>query len=248
MRGVIYTRTSQDEINNPRASNKTQEAYCREEAQKRGDEIVQCYSDIGKSGGSFKRRKELKRLREDAKNKKFEVIYILEFSRLSRKLLDQELFIEEMKDLKIKIISCDGTEETEIRQIRGVINEASRSFFKKRTEIEHQSRLKNNSGIHLSRPPLGYKMEMKIVNGVPKSTGKWLINKKNASKIKQIFNLRLEGKSLKEIEQIFKISIPSIKYILSNISYCGFVKYRDQLILAHEPIISKEVYENVRRI
>lgn len=238
MKAVIYTRTSAEEKDNIRESNKTQEQICKEEAEKRGDEIVEVYSDIGKSGGSFKRRKQLKKLREDSVKKLFDIIYILEFSRLSRRLLDQENFVEEMNNLGIKVVSCDGTNEDEIRQMQGIMNQYQRKFFQKRVEIEHQNRLKQNRP--LSRPPRGYKNSAKLK--------RWLIDEKEASKIKEIFSLRLQGKSNKEIEQIFKISSISIKYILSNISYCGYIKYRDKLILAHEPIISKEVFKKCQKI
>lgn len=239
MKACIYTRTSVEDKDNIRDSNKTQQQVCKQEAKKKGYEITGIYQDIGKSGGSFKKRKQLKKLREDAKKKLFDAIYILEFSRLSRKLIDQELLIEEMNNLGIKVISCDGTQEDEIRQMQGVMNQYQRKFFQKRTEIEHQSRLKENRP--MSRPPRGYKKRNK-------KSKIWIVNEKEAEKIKEMFRLRSEGKLIKEISEIFKISIPGIKYILSNISYCGFIKYRDKLILAHEPIISREVFEKCQKI
>ncbi len=233
MKACIYTRTSAEEKNNIRDSNRTQEEICRQEAKKRNYEVIEVYSDIGKSGGSFRRRKQLKKLKEDAKNKLFDFIYILEFSRLSRRLIDQELFVEEMNNLGIKVISCDGTQEDEIRQMQGVMNQYQRKFFQKRVEVEHQSRLKQKKPV--SRPPFGYKIE--------KKTRKWIVSNKEAKIVKRAFELRMQKKEIKEIASELNFIPATIKYMLSNISYCGFIKYRDQLIGSHKQIISRAVFE-----
>jgi len=238
MKSCIYCRVSVDDVKNPRDSIKTQEKVCREKAEERNDEVVEVYQDINKSGGSLN-RPQLKRLIEDARQSKFSAIYIMNFSRLSRKIKDQETLIEEMEKLGIKFVSADGTEDKTIRQITGVMNEYQRDFFRKQTEIEHQTRLKEK--IALNRPPTGYKIDNKEKY--------FIIDKKKVELIKRIFELRIQGREIKEIAIETKMSFPTIKNILQNRTYIGFNKYRNEWIEGkHQPIISKEVFEKCQRI
>ena len=238
MKACVYCRVSVDDVKNPRDSIKTQEKVCREEAEKRGDEIIDVYQDINRSGGSLN-RPQLKLLIKDAKEKKFSIIYILNFSRLSRKIKDQEIMIDEMEKLGIRFISSDGVEDKTIRQITGVMNEYQRDFFRKQTEVEHQTRLKEQ--IPLNRPPMGYKMDKKLKI--------FVIDKKKAHIVKTIFELKLQGKSIKEISNETNTSIPTTKNILKNKTYLGYNKYRKEWLEGkHEVIINKEDFEKCQII
>ena len=241
MKACIYCRTSSDETTNPRDSIKTQENSCREESKKQGAEVVRIYSDIGKSGGSIEGRKEFIQMLEDAKTGRFQRIYILDLSRFSRRIIDQETTLEELKKLNVNVYSVvDGNLENGeevVRQIKGVLNQAQRKTIQQRTEIEHQMRLKQNRP--LCRPPFGYKID--------KKTKLWIIDEKKVEIVKQAFDMKDQGKELEEISKAVKIMIPTLKYMLKNKSYLGYVKYRDELIPSHPAIINKKVFENVNK-
>lgn len=237
MKAAIYTRTSQDEINNPRKSNKTQEEVCRQKAEELGDNIIKVYSDIGKSGDSLNRRYEFLKMREDAKYGLFEKIYFINFERFSRKLTIQENQIEFFQKLHIQLFSVfEGRVEDKTaltRQIKGAINEEYIRGVRNRAEIEHSTRLEK--GIPVTRPPIGYRIN--------KKTKKWEIDKRRARVVQDMFNLRVRGHDLKSIAKKFKFSIPRVRHILKNKAYLGLYKYRDKYYNFHEKIISEEVFK-----
>lgn len=237
MKAVIYTRTSVDEIKNPRASNSTQEQFCRKRAEEEGDEIIEVYSDIGISGGGTKKRKAFLRMNVDADKKYFERFYTLDLTRLARNLKDQEICIDNLQSKGISVFTCeDGCLDEKnklLRQIKGSINEEMRNAMRRRTEIEHSVRLAKH--IPVSRPPLGYKIN--------KKTKRWDIDINGANIVKKIFDFKLRGLSVKEISKEMKMFSLSVKKILKNESYIGIYTYRKESFENHEPIIEKEVFE-----
>lgn len=230
MKACCYCRVSVDDVKNPRASIKTQEEVCRKKAEEKGDEIIMIYKDVNRSGGSLK-RPQLIQLRKDAIKKLFETIYILNLSRLARKLIDQENFIADMEKIGIQVISTDDSEQQKMmRQMTGIMNEAQRDYYRKQSEIEHTHRL---GKIPLNRPPLGYRMKNK----------KFIIDNKKAEIVKQIFKARKSGKENKEIAEEFKMGIKTIARILQNKTYLGFFIYRKKEIEGNfKPIISEELF------
>jgi DNA invertase Pin-like site-specific DNA recombinase len=236
MKAVIYTRTSKDEVNEPRKSNSTQEAICRELANKNNDEIVIVRQDIGKSGSTEKlnRRKEFLKLLEDVKKLEIKRIYFLDYSRFSRSLMQQEKFITELQKLGVEIMPINDSKEKMVRQVQGIFNENMIDSMRTRTENEHKSRLQNN--IHVSRPPMGYKKD--------KDSNKWIIDKRKAELVKRIFYLKMGNFSIDDISKQIKLPKITIKRILSNKSYLGIYVYRGkELGVFHEPIIEREVFD-----
>jgi site-specific DNA recombinase len=236
VKAVIYTRTSQDEINDPRKSNQTQEIACREVADKNEDEIVKVYSDIGKSGDSekLKKRKNFLKLISEIKELKIEKVYFLDLSRFARSLKDQEVFIDELLKIKVQPISISDSMEKLPRQIKGIFNEQIIDVSRQRTEVEHSTRLKER--VPVSRPPIGYKIDRK--------THKWHINEKEAKIIKKVFEMRKSGLETSKIASEVHLLEIQVKRMLSNKAYLGIYVYRGvEKGLFHEPIISKEVFE-----
>lgn len=255
--GVIYTRTSKDERKNPRLSNSTQEQVCREKAEEYGDTIVKVYSDIDRSGDSekLKRRKQFLKMIKEVKDLKAERVWFLDLSRFSRSNWQQEMFIYELKKVGIDFMPINDSKEKMMRQVKGIMNENLIDASRDRTESEHSARLKMNHPV--SRPPRGYKCnfrrdaknpEIKIPIDKSKETWRWIIDDKEAEKIKKIFGLKINGKNEKEISQEMGIILPTVRHILSNKAYLGIYSYRNISFKGHEPIITEEVFNKCQNI
>jgi site-specific DNA recombinase len=118
-----------------------------------------------------------------------------------------------------------------IRQIIGAVNE-----FERKQIVERLKDVMNNkakSGYTQNRPPLGYK----IVN---KET---VVDEEKKQVIVDIFKMRAEGKSLREISKITGISHVGIKKILKNKFYLGYVMFNKTYYKGkHSPIIDEELF------
>ncbi len=238
MRGVIYVRLSKDDAKNPSLSPENQEKINRNKAMGDGNEIIEVYRDINKSGTNLF-RKELQKLMNDAKRQLFEVVYLKDWSRLSRDSIDQETVVRELKGLGIEIISCDGVSDKKARQVIGLSNEWSIDKNREDTEKLHQLKIKE--GKPINRSPIGYKYNAKD-NGV------FIIDKKKAKVVKKLFELTSQNISIKDLEKEFKIGRATLYKILRNKTYAGKLRYRDIIYQGHhEPIISKKLFEEVQK-
>lgn len=95
------------------------------------------YVDNGWAGDLLA-RPDLDRLRDDATQSKFDVLYIFDRSRLARKYWLQELVVEELEEREIEIIFLQErkaeTEEDKVLQgIKGVFFEYERAKIRERT-------------------------------------------------------------------------------------------------------------------
>ncbi len=96
MKSVAYIRVStlkDEQENSLENQRKFFEKYIVETKQ---DELVEIYSDKGKSATKMKNREELQRMLRDAKAHRFEKLYVKDISRLFRNTID---FITTMRDL-----------------------------------------------------------------------------------------------------------------------------------------------------
>ena len=228
---VAYIRLSSDDSSNPSLSPQNQQDIIRNHAEAKGLNIIQIYEDINKTGSNIF-RKGLEQLMKDAREGKFNTVFIKDWSRLSRNIIDQETIIKELNNLKIEIISCDGIEDKKARQVTGLTNEWFIDECKKKQQQVHK--LKLEAKIPCSRAPYGYSMSKKLK--------KFIVNQEEAQDVKKIFELRSEGKSISEIAREFKMSPSKVFGILRNKTYLGFIKYKSELIQAHEPIITEEMF------
>jgi len=229
---VGYIRLSKDDGSNPSLSPQNQKEIIEAYAKTRGDLINKFFQDINRTGSNII-REDLNNLLNAARQLSFSRLYIKDWSRLARNIVIQETIINELSDLKIEIISCDGIEDKKARQVTGLTNEWLIDECRKKQKQVHE--LKLQAKIPCCQPPIGYKAMAK--------TKQWVIDQKNVETVKRIFQLRKEGRSILNIAVELGMPAPSIRYILNNKSYLGFIKYNDRLIPAHEPIISKEDFE-----
>ncbi len=238
MRAVGYTRLSEDDTNNPSNSPLNQEKIIRSLAEKNKDELIKFYSDVNRSGGDID-RPAFQEMLNDARAKRFEVVYVKDWSRLTRNIADLRNIKELIEDqLKIKIISCDGISENMVIDITTLSSDWYLKECKRKTEQIHELKLKEQ--VPLNRPPIGYRMSQKLKQ--------FVIDEEKAQEVKKVFELKSEGLRNMEILQETTFSLPTIANILKNKTYLGFNKYKGEWILGkHKPIISEELFNRVQQ-
>lgn len=104
-KAAIYARTATAEQGNfDRIEHQVSECKLKimDDGNKLEDECV--YIDNGVSGSTLE-RVGMDKLRQDAKNHKFNVLYVQDYARLSRNIIDAMSLFKELNDSGVKIIS-----------------------------------------------------------------------------------------------------------------------------------------------
>lgn len=146
MNAAIYSRFSTDRQNE--SSIGDQVRVCSEYAQRQGWQIVEQYSDAGISGGAMGNRPGFLRMRGDGMAGRFEVLLVIDTSRLAR---SQELapLIDRFRYQGVRVIglqdSFDSTSGTADMQagLSGIMSVEFRRMVKARTYAALESRAKN---------------------------------------------------------------------------------------------------------
>lgn len=224
------------------------------------------YKDEGWSGALIK-RPELDRLRGDAKIGKFEVLYIYDKGRLSRKFLHQELILEELQKSGIKVIELHGSVEGEnceskmFNQMMGVFHDYERTKITERMRLGKMRIVKENKELLGYIPCFGYDLNKTIKTGANRRRASFSINKKEAEIVKYIFELSVSGCSMYQIrKQLKKEGIKSprgsvwgnntLRRMLTNETYIGKHYYNKLEAIESEVRYSnsyKRVVKNSRR-
>lgn len=115
MRAALYYRTS-TQGQEEKHTIASQKAELPKYAERMGWEIVGEYEDEGKSGSFTQGREDFLRLLDDANKKKFDVLLVIEFSRISRSAdpIERAMIVKTLKDNNIKVASpADGIQSVE---------------------------------------------------------------------------------------------------------------------------------------
>lgn len=250
MKAAIYTRVSTPGQVQNGESLEMQKEELLEYVKNKKWELYKIYEDGGFSGGTTKRPAFQEMLR-DAESKKFDVIVVYKIDRLSRTVLDFHKTMEIFKKHNIEFVSLtqrfDTTDATGRLMLNMLVEFANfeREINIDRARDSYLNRLKG--GAHSGRTPYGYKRDGK----------KLVIAKNEAEKVKEIFNLALQGFSSNKIAEKIKMDHDHVKSIITNPFYTGYVCprrdkhghrvqnsdawYKGQ----HEGIVSLETYMKV---
>lgn len=252
---IIYNRVStvmQDK--NESLTEQTDECirYCNE----RGYNIVKILKDV-KSGTKDDREGYIE-LKKHIKRKDFDILVVLETSRIARKMKELVLFFSLLNENNIDYISIrepnyntttpDGKFAMNIRL--GLIQ-----FERDNTAERVTDRLyfKASKGQWVNgKPPLGYKLVNKKLE----------IDIEKAQIVKSIYEDFLNGYSLNQINNKLQFSWGSkqVKRILTNPTYKGYIRYgtrtnrkqnnREAFIVKgwHEAIIPEDQWEKVQEL
>lgn len=100
-RAVIYARFSSH--NQREASIEDQVRACREEAERRGDEVVEVYADRARTGTTTAGRDEFLRMMDDARSHGWETVYVYKLDRFARDRYDSAINRKRLRDLGVTL-------------------------------------------------------------------------------------------------------------------------------------------------
>ena len=192
MRVWLYARLSGDD-DPAQNSLQNQQEICRAFAEKRGDTIVGCPSDDNVSGMSFSRRG-LDALAAAAQVGKIDAVLTKDLSRLGRHTTQTALFIDDLRDHQVRVISVtEGIdtfreEDDLILGVRGLMNDYYAKDIGKKIRAGYRQKQKDGLVI---RPPFGYWKD--------KNTNRIFIQPEAAETVRRIYALYLQGCGQKEI-------------------------------------------------
>ena len=174
------------------------------------------YQDDGWSGGMLE-RPSLDKLRADAVDKKFEVLYVYDRGRIARVFIYQEIVIQELTKKGIEVISLhdiNGTSSEEILmgQVMGIFHEYERVKITERMRIGKIRRVKENGKLLGYQPRYGYNYHPRIKKGPDIRDGCFTINQEQAKVVRIIFDLSAGGLSKYAIRtELHRRGIPPLK-------------------------------------
>lgn len=215
--------------------------------------ITEEYVDAGYSGSTLERPK-IKKLINDALDKKFEAVLVYKLDRLSRSQKDTLYIIEDifLKN-NISFISLNENFDTSTpfgRAIIGILSvfaQLEREQIKERTRMGLEERVKQ--GKHHSYAPFGYRYINKAL----------VIDDNEAEIVKKIYSLASQNLSFRQINNYITLHYPGYKSfsnknnkisdILHNPTYGGYVRFGNVTgIGAHQPIVDEVTYKKVQNI
>jgi site-specific DNA recombinase len=272
---VGYLRVSTAEQAEEGFSIDAQENVIRQKCEMDGCELVEIYADKGISGKSMTNRFQLQKLLEDAKNDKFDEVWVWKTSRLGRNHYELLTIVKELEKYGVGFRSCSEAFETStptgklMMNLLGSIGEFERETIVDNVKFGMKQRAKTgkwNGGI-----VFGYKSA--VVND---SNTRLEIVPEEATTIRKIFALYASGKGLKAITNQINhegyktkkgnmFGTGGVKDILMNPLYIGKIRYnvredwsekrrkgtnKNPIIVdgEHEAIIPIELWEKVQAL
>lgn len=247
-RVALYIRVSSEEQAKHGMSLEAQLKTLNEYCQYKGWISSKVYREEGVSAGSIKRRKAFKTMLNDCKNGKYDIILVTKFDRLFRNVIDSLQTLEELRVNDIDFVSVAEDIDTTTPMgmamftIISVFAELERKMNTMR--VDEVRKLRFEEGLFPSRSFYGYRP---IIKG--RKIVAFKQHKKEADKIKEIFELRGKNKSFTSISKEVKMPLQSVINIISNKVYYGIISYKDEEKKGvHEPIITEEVFNKANGI
>jgi site-specific DNA recombinase len=267
IRCAIYTRVSTDqgldqEFNSLDAQREASEAYIKSQTHEGWCCLKDAYDDGGFSGGSLE-RPALQQLLEDVKARKLDVIVVYKVDRLTRSLADFAKLVELFDANGVSFVSVTQSFNTTSSMGRLTLN-VLLSFAQFEREVTGE-RIRDKLAASKKKGmwmvgviPYGYKLENR----------KLLIDPREAEKVKLIFALYLELKSLPKLAvaladrgilsrqssygegktiggQPFRVG--ALSHLLSNRIYIGEVRHHKQHYPGeHEAILDNATFDTVQ--
>ncbi|MFC4321726.1 recombinase family protein [Litchfieldia salsa] len=269
MKVALYVRVSTEEQADEGYSIEGQIKALTEYCHRNNFEIVEKYKDEGISGKSMN-RPALNQLLNDCTNKKFNLVLVWKYSRLSRKQKDFLNIIDHLEQHDVKFYSVSEAFDTStpmgmaMLQIFGTFAELEGNQIVENVKMGMTQRAKE--GKFNGGSMLGYKSVNKEL----------VIVKSEAEIVRRIFSMYVDGKGYKAIASKLNhegyktkrnkaFSITSVRTIITNPAYAGFIRFnqvtdwsdkrrkgtnKNPIIVKgnHEPIIDIGVWDKAQAI
>jgi DNA invertase Pin-like site-specific DNA recombinase len=268
VRCAIYTRVSTEQgldqdFNSLDAQRDASQAYIRSQAHAGWTQIRNRYDDGGYSGGTTE-RPALKRLLDDIKAGKVDVIVVYKVDRLTRSLADFAKLVELFDRHTVSFVSVTQQFNTTTSMGRLTLN-VLLSFAQFEREVTSE-RIRDKIAASKRKGlwvggmvPLGYKVKNRKV----------VVIKKEAERVRMLFQSYLELGSLNRLLEDLRDrniltrvrtlstgrtigGIPfmrgSLRQLLRNRFYIGEVIYKGEICPAeHSPILDRDLFDAVQR-
>ena len=219
--------------------------------------VVRVYTDAGHSGADTD-RPALQDMLQDIRNGKLDKVLVYKLDRLSRSQKDtlsliEDEFLPHGTDFESMSEKLD-TSTPQGRLFLGILAafaQLEREVIRERMSMGMEARIKEGKWKGGAHAPFGYDYE--------KALDKLVINEQEATIVKHIFEAFTEGTNMYQIrnEMVDKglrlknggCDIRTIKYILMNKTYCGYLKSKDQWFKGlHDPIIDEPTFDKAQEI
>lgn len=251
-RVAAYARVSTDEDEQLNSYENQINYYTRYIQSRPEWEFVGLYSDEGISGLNTKKRDGFRQMVEDALNGKIDLILTKSISRFARNTVDTLVTIRQLKEKGVEvyfekenIYTLDSKGELLITIMSSIAQEESRSISENITWAKRKNMERGKVSMSYGQF-LGYE---KGEDGKPQ------IIEKEAAVVRRIYNLYLDGKSVREIARILtagKIPTPSGKNCNWNVSTIMSIlrneKYKGDALLQKvytADFLNKKVVKNM---
>jgi site-specific DNA recombinase len=269
IRCAVYTRKSTEEgleqqFNSLDAQRESAQAYIQAQQHEGWVCLPDRYNDGGWTGGNMD-RPALQQLLADIKDGKVDVVVIYKLDRLSRSLMDFARLMELFETHKVALVSITQKLDTSTSMGRLILNILMSFAEFERAIIAERTRDKIAATRRKGRwcggyPILGYDVEAR--------GSRLLVNEDEAVRVRAIFDLYLEcGSLLATVEELEKrgwtgkrwrtnkgqergglpFTTTSLHRLLTNITYLGKMRYRDEVHQGEHPsIVDPAVYQKVQ--
>jgi len=264
LRCAIYTRKSTEEgldqeFNSLDAQHEACAAFITSQFGLGWKLVSDRYDDPGFSGGSME-RPALQRLLQDIRDKRIDVVVVYKIDRLTRSLTDFSRIVEVFDQASVSFVSVTQQFNTTTSMGRLTLN-VLLSFAQFEREVTAE-RIRDKIAASKKKGmwmggvvPLGYRVENR----------KLVVHTEEAKTVRRVFERYLELKSiLAVIEDAEALSEQSLigenaakritsrgklAYLLSNPTYVGCIRHRDNIYNGeHEAIIDRQLFDEVQRL
>ena len=268
-RVAAYIRYS-SEMQNDSFSLEAQERQIRRRARQDGDEVVAVYSDPARSAYKDVKRPGLKQALADARQKKYDVLYVHKVDRLARRL---ERSLQIVKMLQAYGVSFKAVEQnfdltTPDGKLLFHMLSSLGEFYSDNLSQETRKGKRERAlqGLHNGWVPFGYRSE--VINGHKQA----VIDPETGPAVKKAFELYATGRySDRQVAEYLAeegyrtrrgrmISKAMVRDMLMNPFYIGRLRYRgeeqkgrhyryvESIPGIHEPLISEELFERCQAV
>lgn len=265
MKTGIYVRVSTEEQAQEGYSIRAQEQKLRDFSRIKEWGVYDVYIDDGISGKNITDRPAINRMIEDIKNGKVNNVLVFKIDRLTRNTADLIYLVNLFNAYNCAFNSLSESIDTQTAsgrmfiKIIGIFAEFERENIIERTKIGFERKVREGYTLATRTPSYGYDRK----NGEKIQT----INEYEASIVKEVFDMFVNKhmSCLEIAKNLNSRNIPTkenatwhtrtIKNMLTNCNYAGMVRYATkdpsrhfETDGAHEPIISKELYEETQNL
>ena len=217
--------------------------------------IVGTYIDDGYSGANMD-RPELQRMLSDIDKGLCDIVLVDKIDRLARSLVDTVTMVDTIfKKANVSFVSRAEAFDSNTMMgkaclmIMAIFAEIERDKIAERMKDGKDGRAKEGLWCGSAFTPVGYTYD--------KESGILQIDDYKAIQVKLVFDLYTSGMSFREIERYMKdhgyatgrgqYSAKSVKTIVANKTYCGFIRHNDDWIPAkHESIIDLDTWKKAQ--